>query len=47
MDKTQAKGHNSAIGAPSSLATYRLPEVIKDFSQNSPQVKMILNPGPY
>lgn len=33
------------IGAPESLAAYRLPSVIKEYRQRYPQVKIVLKPG--
>lgn len=45
-----AKDHEApsgtlVIGAPESLAAYRLPSVIKEYRQFYPQVKMVLKPG--
>lgn len=33
------------IGAPESLAAFRLPEIIRDFKSRYPEVKIILKPG--
>lgn len=33
------------IGAPESLAAFRLPEIIREFRSKFPQVKFILKPG--
>lgn len=33
------------IGAPESLAAYRLPPIIREFRANYPMVKMVLKPG--
>ncbi|WP_027417757.1 LysR family transcriptional regulator [Aneurinibacillus terranovensis] len=33
------------IGAPESLASFRLPEIIRDYKKRYPEVKMILKPG--
>ncbi|KAA9006577.1 LysR family transcriptional regulator [Paenibacillus spiritus] len=39
-------GGSLKIGAPESLAVYRLPDVIRDFRSRYPGVELVLKPGP-
>ncbi|WAH36297.1 LysR family transcriptional regulator [Alicyclobacillus dauci] len=45
VQASEAPSGTLTIGAPESLAAYRLPAVIKEYKRLYPQVKIILKPG--